>query len=58
MNMNQFYSYIPYEWFVENDINSYIKRLSTELYTKDSDANFVSQFFKHNISYGFVAVCK
>lgn len=50
MNINQFYTYIPYEWFVKNNLNEYINNLASNL---NSDAFgidnvFVKDFAKAN----------
>ena len=50
MNVNQFYTYIPYEWFAENKINDYINQVAID-YNKSNiiDDGFVFNFFRHNM---------
>lgn len=50
MTMNQFYTYIPYEWFAKNNINDYITGIAEDLQQKDVDSNFFHNFFRTNVS--------
>lgn len=51
-NINQFHEYIPYEWFNKNRFNSYLKTLS--LNENSIDSNFIDQFFRHNFDDGSI----
>ena len=50
-NINQFYTYIPFEIFAENDINGFIKQISIDL-AKDTtiDKGFINSFFRQNMN--------
>lgn len=50
MSMNQFYSYIPYEWFAKNNLNDYIMDTAIELNSIDTkvDSVFIKDFFRAN----------
>ena len=44
MNKGQFYTLIPYQYFIENNINSYLKNLQIP----NLDINFIEQFYENN----------
>lgn len=48
MNKDQFFTFIPYEWFIENNINEYIDTVAFEYNSGTSDIEFMDQFFRHN----------
>lgn len=45
-NINEFFSHIPHEYFVDTKLNQYIHEVSGEL--KDIQTQFIDQFFQHN----------
>lgn len=45
-NINEFFSHIPHEYFVETKLNQYIYEVNNEL--NDIQYNFIEQFYKHN----------
>lgn len=51
MNMNQFYTYIPYQWFIRNKVNRFIIDQSKEYDNYDSSVdNFIDQFYLSNLT--------
>lgn len=49
MNKDQFFSYIPYEWFIQNGINEYIDEVAFQYNGGEMDSEFIDQFFRHSI---------
>lgn len=50
MNINQFYTYIPSQWFIRNKINRFIIDQSNEYSNQTGNIdNFTDQFFMSNI---------
>jgi hypothetical protein len=47
-SISQFHEFIPYQWFNRNRFNSYLKSNIRNL--KDTDTNFINQFFRNNLS--------
>jgi hypothetical protein len=46
MNKNQFFTLIPHEWFLENNINNYLKDATNEL--AEVDYSFINQMLLNN----------
>ena len=44
MNKGQFFTLIPYEYFIENGINEYLKNVEI----KNLDIDFITQFYENN----------
>lgn len=49
MGLHQFYTYIPYKWFVDNGLNEYVEQFAHDLESKELDDSFLAGFFKHNV---------
>lgn len=45
-NINEFFSHIPHEYFVETKLNQYIYEVNSEL--NDTQYQFINQFYRHN----------
>lgn len=46
MTKNQFFTLIPYQWFLQNDINTYLKENVDNLL--EVDPHFISQLYRNN----------
>lgn len=52
MNKNQFFTYIPNEWLVENGFNNFIKEYNKNLYNEDFKDEFIDIMFLNNVKSG------